>query len=561
MDELKKQLAEQDLSVKALLLQGWLLTKELASTLVVIAVAVALPVAVLQSFLQQLFPVSVKNPTNAVIAVVTGLFSFLASTYLMVAAGLAVEVNISGHKLSVPVAMRTSFERFKKKFRTFLLLMGWATLPLAPALLSPFVAVIAQSLMFLVPVISIAALAAGVWLFLRYIFVPFITTLREHSGKAALRASSELSSGFQVQIGIIMLLTGLVSALLAIALSFPFFLMGGDTLQMIASRTVFHVTLLYAFVTLSLLFLNRDYRKNGLHDSRHDTLIAMDRPKIRKFAAENTSSAGGKMPLIARKNLFDRYIKSEKLRDALNKIFQDRDEKNLYDLLELERENPNDTRIKIKIGEMFFKKKLIEEAIEKLESAAQTFATEQFHLKAIDVYKKILRIKPDFIPVNLKLADLYLKLNLVGEAANQIRIALNHYAQEGDMEHTRALAEKLVHMDPSLENRVKLAETYQSCSLGEQAVEQYELIAREYRLLKDYEKLLHFYELIIPHRPGNKAILKDICILFLKKKNPQRAMHFMEHYKVMEDPNFRELADKANLMFEALRRQKTRKVV
>lgn len=561
MDELKKQLAEQDLSVKALLLQGWLLTKELASTLVVIAVAVALPVAVLQSFLQQLFPVSVKNPANAVIAVVTGLLSFLASTYLMVATGLAVEVNISGHKLSVPVAMRTSFERFKKKFRTFLLLMGWATLPLAPALLSPFVAVIAQSLMFLMPVISIAALAAGVWLFLRYIFVPFITTLREHSGKAALRASSELSSGFKVQIGITMLLTGLVSALLAIALSFPFFLMGSDTLQMIASRTVFHVTLLYAFVTLSLLFLNRDYRKNGLHDSRHDTLIAMDRPTIRKFAAENTSSAGGKMPLIARQNLFDRYIKSEKLRDALNKIFQDRDEKNLYDLLELERENPNDTRIKIKIGEMFFKKKLIEEAIEKLESAAQTFATEQFHLKAIDVYKKILRIKPDFIPVNLKLADLYLKLNLVGEAANQIRIALNHYAQEGDMEHTRALAEKLVHMDPSLENRVKLAEIYQSCSLGEQAVEQYELIAREYRLLKDYEKLLHFYELIIPHRPGNKAILKDICILFLKKKNPQRAMHFMEHYKVMEDPNFRELADKANLMFEALRRQKTKKVV
>lgn len=561
MDELKKQLLEQDLGLRELLLAGWRLSRELAGVLAAIAVFTSLPVAILGSFLQNLLPVTAKTPENAVISLAMALLFFIANLCFMVATGLAVEVKVNGHKLSLPLAIRTALERLKKNFRTFLPLIAGAALLLVPMLLSPLLNALAPSLVFLNPLLAIAALLAGTWMALNYIFVPFLGTLREHSGKTTLNTSQTLSKGIKMQIGITLLAGLLAGAILAMALSFPFLLLGDSSLQMVVSRTVLSVSLLYTFVTLSLLFLNHDYRQNGPRDSRYDSLIAMDKAKSKKFTSENTTPANSKIPSFAQKSLFDRYIKSEKLRSTLNKIFQDKDEKILFDLLELERENPNDTRVKIKIGEMFFKKNLIEEAIEKLEAAAQSFAAEQFHLKAIDVYKKILHIKPDFIPVNLKLSELYLRLNLVAEAANQLRIAINHYAQEGDQDHTRELAEKLVHLDPSLENRVKLAEIYQSFGMAEQAVEQYEFIAREYRLLKDYEKLLHFYELIMPHRPDNKAILKDICILLLKQKNPQRALHFMEHYKVMEDLNFKELLDKANLMAEALRRQKTRKVV
>lgn len=251
---------------------------------------------------------------------------------------------------------------------------------------------------------------------------------------------------------------------------------------------------------------------------------------------------------------------SEKKIHSIGKFFQDKDERVLEDLLDLERENPGDTRVKIKIAETLFKRHQIAEAIQKLESAAQDFCRDEFHLKAIDVYKKILRIRPDYIMANLRLSELYQKLGMVTEAANQLRIIINHHAQEGELPEARELAEKVVRMDPSLENRIKLAEIYQSCRLTEQAVEQYENIAGQYRNQKNYDRLLHFYELIMPHKPENTAILKDICILHLRQKNPQRALHFMEQYKVADSPHFKELQDKANLMMDALKRQKNRKM-
>lgn len=252
-------------------------------------------------------------------------------------------------------------------------------------------------------------------------------------------------------------------------------------------------------------------------------------------------------------------ILSQKMLSNIRRFFQDKDEKILLDLKELERDNPNDTRVKIKIAETLFKRNQIPEAIEKLESAASSFSAEQFHLKAIDVYKKILRIKPDYISANLRLAEFYQKLGMITEAANQLRIIINHHAQAGELAETRGLAEKVVKLDPSLENRIKLAEIYQSCSMTEQAVEQYEEIAKEYRNKKDYGRLLYFYELIMPHRPDNTAVLKDICVLHLRQKNPARSLHFMEQYRVLDNPSFKDLVEKAGLMLEALRRQKNRK--
>ena len=45
---------------------------------------------------------------------------------------------------------------------------------------------------------------------------------------------------------------------------------------------------------------------------------------------------------------------SAKIRELSKKIFQDKYEKILQDLLELEIENPTDMRVKQKIGEIYF---------------------------------------------------------------------------------------------------------------------------------------------------------------------------------------------------------------
>jgi len=261
------------------------------------------------------------------------------------------------------------------------------------------------------------------------------------------------------------------------------------------------------------------------------------------------------------KQTFQKLYQSSQLKfkEISNKIFQEKDEKVLHDLLDLETESPSDMRIKTKIAEILYRQGLAEEAIEKFQHIANHFEKEQFFLKAIGALKRILQIKPDLTPINLKLAALYLKLEMKAEASNQYRIAINAYLNSQNSEEALMLAKKLVEIDPSIENRTKLSEIYQSHGMSKEAVEQYEVLAKNFREKKDYDKLLHCYELILPHKPNNRAILKDVCILHLRHKRPDRALQLMEEYRVLDDVNFKDLIEKSKLMIDALKRHKTKK--
>lgn len=249
-------------------------------------------------------------------------------------------------------------------------------------------------------------------------------------------------------------------------------------------------------------------------------------------------------------------IDTERLKELRKKIFQDRYEKILEDLKELESENPTDMRVKQKIAETLFRRDRVDEAVEKYKEIAAHFEKEAFVLKAIKAYHSILKIKPDLVDYNLKLAGLYVKLGMTTEAANQYRIAINHYATLGDSAKTLALSKDLVKIDPSNDNRAKLAEIYQTCGMIAEAVKQYEILAGDCRAKKNYDKLLYYCELILPHQPDNKALLKDVCILYLRKQKPDQALRLLDHYKMTQDPVFAEVLKKAKLMQEVLRRRK-----
>lgn len=249
-------------------------------------------------------------------------------------------------------------------------------------------------------------------------------------------------------------------------------------------------------------------------------------------------------------------IKIEKLKEFSQKLFSDKGDRELKELLAVMARNPDDTRLKQRVADAYYRLGRIDEAVQCFQEIAEHNEAEDFILKAIDTYKTILKIRPDLVDINLRLSTLYLKVNMLIEAANQLRIAINHYARAGDTERTLHLAQQLVKIDPSNENRGKLAEIYQGCGMTEDAMRQYEFLAKDARLKKNYEKLLHFYEMILPHRPGNNAILKDVCILYLRKKQPERVLASMEQYKVGADPMFADLGNKAKLMMEAIKRQK-----
>lgn len=254
-----------------------------------------------------------------------------------------------------------------------------------------------------------------------------------------------------------------------------------------------------------------------------------------------------------------KLAESGKLKELSQKLFQDRNDKLLKDLLSLENDNPDDMRVKQKIAEVLFKKGLVDDAISKYREMANYFEKEEFVLKAIKSYRNILKLSPGLTEINLKLAALYLKVDMVAEAGNQYRIAINAFAMQGNRNQAMALAQDLVKIDPSNANRLKLAEIYQSNGMLEEAIKQYEILAKDFRTKKMYDDLLQMYERILPHRPDNTAILKDVCILYLRQLKPERAIKLIDHYKRESDPQFVDLVSKARLMIEAVKKQQKAK--
>lgn len=245
----------------------------------------------------------------------------------------------------------------------------------------------------------------------------------------------------------------------------------------------------------------------------------------------------------------------EKIKELINKLFQSRFEKDLKSYQSEMAQNPSDTRLRMKIAETYFKAKNIDAAVEEYQAIAEAYEAENFMLKAVAVYKNILKIKPAMVEVNLKLAEIYKSLNMVNDAAIQYKIAMQFYDVAGQKDPLIETAKKLLALNPSANNRRRLAETYQNLGMNNEALEQYEILAREYRLNKNYDDLLRVYELIVPHKPKNQPLVRDLCILYLRKQEPEKALRAIDKYQVDAEPEFAPVLEKAKLMREALKKQ------
>ncbi len=258
--------------------------------------------------------------------------------------------------------------------------------------------------------------------------------------------------------------------------------------------------------------------------------------------------------------MFNLGSQQKKIKGLVSRLFQkNRYESELEDYLALATEHPDDTRVWLKIAETYFKAKEIPQAIEAYEKVAESYIKDNFFLKAVAIYKNILKINPHLVEVNLKMAELYSKLGSTSDVVNQYRIAMQHFEMEGDKEQLVQTGQKLLAIDPSPVARRKMAEIYQNIGMTAEAMEQYEILAREFRLNKQYDDLLRTYELILPHKPKNQPLIRDICILYLRRQEPDYAIRIMERYHVDNEPDFATLYDKAKAMREALRKQPGKK--
>ena len=141
-------------------------------------------------------------------------------------------------------------------------------------------------------------------------------------------------------------------------------------------------------------------------------------------------------------------------------------------------DNPDDTNTLNRVGDLYARQDKVDEAIELFEQIAASYSRDGFFVKAIAIYKKIIRLDPTQISVYEHLAELYHRQGLLSEARSQYQVLADYYLKHEDMPATIEVHRKMADLEPSNPSpRVKLAELYLAEGLVEETIGEYQRIA------------------------------------------------------------------------------------
>jgi tetratricopeptide (TPR) repeat protein len=219
-------------------------------------------------------------------------------------------------------------------------------------------------------------------------------------------------------------------------------------------------------------------------------------------------------------------INKNKVMEVAQKLVEKgQTDKAIKEYLKIVQEDPKDVRVWLKIGDLYAKKGAKTDATETYLKVAQFYREQGFFLKAVAVYKQILKIDARLVDVNLKLAEVYRQLGLQSDAMQQYELVAAFYSREGKTKEALATIRDLVAMDPdNVATRIKLAEAYSKENLNGEAIEEFTRAADYLRGQGRTDDFLKVAERLVFHQPENHAVNKELAGLYLKRQDPRRAL-------------------------------------
>jgi len=200
-------------------------------------------------------------------------------------------------------------------------------------------------------------------------------------------------------------------------------------------------------------------------------------------------------------------------------------DKAIRDLQKLVAEDPKDVRTLLKLGDVYSKQGDRESATRVYRQVAESYGEQGFFLKAVAVYKQILKHDPHHLEVTLRLAELYEQLNLTSEALAQYQHASAIHEESGDAKSALEVLRRMVDLDPqNVASRIKLAEGFSREKMKEDAAQEFERAAhilKEQNRLEDYIKVA---ERLLYHDAGRLDVVKDVARLLLARGETKRGL-------------------------------------
>lgn len=196
-------------------------------------------------------------------------------------------------------------------------------------------------------------------------------------------------------------------------------------------------------------------------------------------------------------------------------------------------DTPNDANIFNTIGDLCLKYQVTEqgkdEAISNYVKAAAIFESSGFSLKAIAVYKKILKIAPSRKDIYVKLGDLNCERGLIGNAREDYLVAAKLHTQEGQIREALDVYRKIADLDPAnLNVRLKIADIFLKEGLKNEAIEEYNKVASAHIESGSRDEAEGLYKLMLRIDPDNGDVILKIGNLRLENGHYDEAIAYVK---------------------------------
>ena len=184
-----------------------------------------------------------------------------------------------------------------------------------------------------------------------------------------------------------------------------------------------------------------------------------------------------------------------------------------------------DVRSLLKIGDLYVRKGDRGSAIETYETVAGHYAQQGFFLKAIAVYKQILKLDPSRLDAQVRLGEMYEQLQLISDAMSVFEDVSNGFMRAGDTDQALAMLGKMVELDPEhIPVRIKYAEALSRAGRTKEAADEFEqgaLLLKDQGRLDDYVKVA---ERLLYHRSNDVRVAKELAETYIARRDPKRAL-------------------------------------
>lgn len=199
-------------------------------------------------------------------------------------------------------------------------------------------------------------------------------------------------------------------------------------------------------------------------------------------------------------------------------------------------QDPADIRSRLKIGELQQRQGQNAQAAKTLAEAGELYANQGFFLKAVAVYKQVLKLTDD-VQANERLADLYQQLGLLTEAMQQLQVVVGLHEQAGRVEMTVAVLRKMMDLGPdNVLGRIRLADLLGQLGRREEALDELRRAAAQLEKEGRTDDYLRVVDRILALEPENGLLARRAAEAYLAKGEPRKALGKLQ-FSFKADPS------------------------